>query len=214
MYIVCNKCFKFFEKKFPTRVRVRRSASEKPQKPWLKFFNFLLCILSILNVSNYYLYQGASKKISKKKASEAMIEVLKQLPPVQSAASTPPCDIVSAKTKKKFGAKKKSRSLVKENGNTDYHTTVNPVSKLMQIQQSKKEKEPTYTVICEKGAPRRREFVVEVEVSPPFFFQFFSAIFLFFQLYSDVKVCCLYLLDFLYALDLFKLGFSFIFRLP
>lgn len=39
---------------------------------------------------------------------------------------------------------------------------INPISQLIQIQQARKEKEPIYTVIDERGTPRRREFVIEV----------------------------------------------------
>ena len=40
--------------------------------------------------------------------------------------------------------------------------TINPISRLIQIQQAKKEKEPVYTLIAERGMPRRREFVMQV----------------------------------------------------
>lgn len=40
---------------------------------------------------------------------------------------------------------------------------MNPISQLLQLQQSKKEKEPSYTLIEERGAPRKREFVIQVE---------------------------------------------------
>merc|ERR1719410_840876 len=43
--------------------------------------------------------------------------------------------------------------------------TINPISRLIQIQQAKKEKEPVYTLIAERGMPRRREFVMQVSVS-------------------------------------------------
>ena len=33
---------------------------------------------------------------------------------------------------------------------------------LFQIQQAKKEKEPVYSLIAERGMPRRREFVMQV----------------------------------------------------
>lgn len=39
---------------------------------------------------------------------------------------------------------------------------INPISRLMQIQQAKKEKEPIYTVMEERGQTRRREFFMEV----------------------------------------------------
>lgn len=46
-----------------------------------------------------------------------------------------------------------------EVSNTD---EINPISQLIQIQQSRKEKEPVYTVVDERGTARRREFVIEV----------------------------------------------------
>lgn len=42
---------------------------------------------------------------------------------------------------------------------------VNPISRLIQIQQAKKEKEPIYTLVEERGVPRRREFVMEVIIT-------------------------------------------------
>jgi double-stranded RNA-binding protein Staufen len=42
---------------------------------------------------------------------------------------------------------------------------INPISQLIQIQQARKEKEPTYTVVDERGTARRREFIIEVSVS-------------------------------------------------
>lgn len=42
---------------------------------------------------------------------------------------------------------------------------INPISQLIQIQQARKEKEPVYTVVDERGTARRREFVIEVSVS-------------------------------------------------
>jgi hypothetical protein len=45
---------------------------------------------------------------------------------------------------------------------SEYGQSINPISRLIQIQQAKKEKEPVYTLIAEKGMPRRREFVMQV----------------------------------------------------
>lgn len=39
-----------------------------------------------------------------------------------------------------------------------------PISQLVQLQQSRKEKEPIFTVISERGIPRQPEFVVKVTV--------------------------------------------------
>ena len=46
----------------------------------------------------------------------------------------------------------------------DSAQTINPISRLIQIQQAKKEKEPVYTLIAERGMPRRREFVMQVSI--------------------------------------------------
>ncbi|XP_034242712.1 double-stranded RNA-binding protein Staufen homolog 2 isoform X2 [Thrips palmi] len=120
---------------------------------------------------------GNGKKLSKKRASEKMLEELKKLPPespcVVSAAAT-----ANAKIKRKPTQKKKSRNLIKEpkpaspvESPTHVAATaapekedMNPISRLIQIQQAKKEQEPLYTLEEEKGAPRRREFVMSVKV--------------------------------------------------
>lgn len=39
---------------------------------------------------------------------------------------------------------------------------MNPISRLAQIQQAEKEKEPEYVLLSERGMPRRREFVMQV----------------------------------------------------
>lgn len=39
---------------------------------------------------------------------------------------------------------------------------MNPISRLAQIQQAKKEKEPEYVLLSERGMPRRREFIMQV----------------------------------------------------
>ncbi|CAH2303291.1 double-stranded RNA-binding Staufen homolog 1 isoform X5 [Pelobates cultripes] len=46
----------------------------------------------------------------------------------------------------------------------EYGQGMNPISRLAQIQQAKKDKEPEYVLITEKGLPRRREFVMQVKV--------------------------------------------------
>lgn len=43
---------------------------------------------------------------------------------------------------------------------------MNPISRLAQIQQAKKEKEPEYSMVTERGLPRRREFVMQVRKRP------------------------------------------------
>ncbi len=41
---------------------------------------------------------------------------------------------------------------------------MNPISRLAQIQQAKKEKEPEYMLLSERGMPRRREFIMQVHL--------------------------------------------------
>ena len=91
-----------------------------------------------------------------------MIEKLKDLPPVASCQKTPKKKSSSAA--EKAAAKKKSKNLIKleQKANPDYGQSINPISRLIQIQQAKKQKEPVYTLIAERGMPRRREFVMEV----------------------------------------------------
>lgn len=47
----------------------------------------------------------------------------------------------------------------------EYGQGMNPISRLAQIQQAKKEKEPEYILVTERGLPRRREFVMKVGAS-------------------------------------------------
>lgn len=49
----------------------------------------------------------------------------------------------------------------------EYGQGMNPISRLAQIQQAKKEKEPEYNMVTERGLPRRREFVMQVRQRPP-----------------------------------------------
>jgi len=100
--------------------------------------------------------EGNSKKLSKKRVAEKMLEKLKELPDMPPAVSKP---------KKNQGNKKKNRNLIKvEKATPDYGVGINPISRLIQIQQAKKEKEPIYTLVAERGLPRRREFVMQVAV--------------------------------------------------
>lgn len=46
----------------------------------------------------------------------------------------------------------------------EYGQGINPISRLIQIQQAKKEKEPVYTLLAERGVPRRREFIMQVRL--------------------------------------------------
>merc|ERR1719300_1591588 len=113
--------------------------------------------------------EGNGKKVSKKRAAELMLDRLKQLPPVASAMVPKPRKVVPGK--------KKSRNLIKTEPKDgipgvvpvmglggDGGQSINPISRLIQIQQARKEKEPVYSLVAERGMPRRREFVMQVTV--------------------------------------------------
>ncbi|KAM9589458.1 double-stranded RNA-binding protein Staufen homolog 1 isoform 3-T3 [Trichechus inunguis] len=96
--------------------------------------------------------EGKSKKISKKNAAIAVLEELKKLPPLPTVERVKP------------RIKKKTKSIVKLHTGPEYGQGMNPISRLAQIQQAKKEKEPEYMLLTERGLPRRREFVMQVKV--------------------------------------------------
>ncbi|CAG9759553.1 unnamed protein product [Ceutorhynchus assimilis] len=105
--------------------------------------------------------EGNGKKISKKRAAEKMLEELSKLPPLPNSNN------ISQLKRKRVTNKKKTRNLIKVNVDKPSETTeeINPISRLIQIQQANKEREPVYTVLEERGAPRRREFVIEASVN-------------------------------------------------
>ena len=105
---------------------------------------------------------GNGKKTSKTRAAELMLDKLKELPPVASCQTTPKKKASSSTAA--AAARKKSKNLIKleQKANPDYGQSINPISRLIQIQQAKKQKEPVYTLIAERGMPRRREFVMQV----------------------------------------------------
>lgn len=102
--------------------------------------------------------EGSSKKLSKKRAAELMLQELRNLPVL-------PPNTPKSKTKP-VNNKKKNRNLIKQMQKADptYGVGINPISRLIQIQQAQKKKEPVYTLLAERGLPRRREFVMQVQV--------------------------------------------------
>uniref|UniRef100_A0A8C9P6X6 Double-stranded RNA-binding protein Staufen homolog 2 n=1 Tax=Spermophilus dauricus TaxID=99837 RepID=A0A8C9P6X6_SPEDA len=94
--------------------------------------------------------EGNSKKLSKKRAATTVLQELKKLPPLP---------IVE---KPKLFFKKRPKTIVK--AGPEYGQGMNPISRLAQIQQAKKEKEPDYVLLSERGMPRRREFVMQVKI--------------------------------------------------
>uniref|UniRef100_A0A672QKQ4 Double-stranded RNA-binding protein Staufen homolog 1 n=1 Tax=Sinocyclocheilus grahami TaxID=75366 RepID=A0A672QKQ4_SINGR len=97
--------------------------------------------------------EGKSKKIAKKLAAIAVLEELSILPQLPVIDKIP------------LRIKKKSKSIIKLQTSPEYGQGMNPISRLAQIQQAKKEKEPEYTLVTERGLPRRREFVMQVSVA-------------------------------------------------
>ncbi|KAM6977111.1 double-stranded RNA-binding protein Staufen homolog 2 isoform 1-T1 [Aplochiton taeniatus] len=95
--------------------------------------------------------EGNSKKLSKKRAALSILQDLKKLP------------FIPVVEKPKLHYKKRPKTILKTG--PDYGQGMNPISRLAQIQQAKKEKEPEYQLLSERGMPRRREFVMQVKVS-------------------------------------------------
>lgn len=86
--------------------------------------------------------EGNGKKISKKRAAEKMLEELGKLPPLVNI------NTMAHLKRKRVATKKKTRNLIKVNmdSTADYSEDINPISRLIQIQQANREKEPVYTV--------------------------------------------------------------------
>ncbi|MED6257195.1 Double-stranded RNA-binding protein Staufen 2 [Ataeniobius toweri] len=95
--------------------------------------------------------EGNSKKLSKKRAALSILQDLKKLP------------FIPTVEKPKTHYKKRTKTILKTG--PDYGQGMNPISRLAQIQQAKKEKEPEYQLLSERGMPRRREFVMQVKVN-------------------------------------------------
>ncbi|KAI7792844.1 double-stranded RNA-binding protein Staufen-like protein 2 [Triplophysa rosa] len=94
--------------------------------------------------------EGNSKKLSKKRAALSILQELKKLP------------VLPVVEKPKVHYKKRPKTILKTG--PDYGQGMNPISRLAQIQQAKKEKEPEYMLLSERGMPRRREFIMQVKV--------------------------------------------------
>lgn len=130
--------------------------------------------------------EGNGKKVSKKKAAETMLKELRMLPPLSpvhldgggsaagsshsnggdrdtgaadTAMAAGPLAKVKCAKRKQPAVKKKARNLIKVEADAE---DVNPISRLIQVSQSHKAKDPHYELVEEAGTPRRREFVIEV----------------------------------------------------
>ncbi|XP_062841647.1 double-stranded RNA-binding protein Staufen homolog 2 isoform X2 [Trichomycterus rosablanca] len=94
--------------------------------------------------------EGNSKKLSKKRAALSILQQLKKLP------------FIPTVEKPKLHYKKRPKTILK--AGPEYGQGMNPISRLAQIQQAKHEREPEYTLLSERGLPRRREFIMQVKV--------------------------------------------------
>lgn len=133
---------------------------------------FTVCSVGDISVEG----QGNSKKASKKHAAEKMYQELLKLPPIQGAiqdggggagaagAGGPGGQKSSTRPKKKpqETVKKKPKQIIKPE--VEPVEELNAISRLMQIQQAKKGKEPVYLLVDQRGTARRREFEMSVEV--------------------------------------------------
>ncbi|CAB4064440.1 STAU [Lepeophtheirus salmonis] len=109
---------------------------------------------------------GEAKRASKKRSAELMLEKLKTLPPLANCSVSKRTSNNSKSHKKKIlsSAKRRAKSLVKlqKSESDDSPSTVHPISRLIQIQHAKKEKEPIYTLLEERGRKRKLEFIMQV----------------------------------------------------
>ncbi|KAH8394723.1 hypothetical protein KR222_002823 [Zaprionus bogoriensis] len=134
--------------------------------------------------------EGNGKKLSKKRAAEKMLAELQKLPPLTPTKQTP-MKRIKVKTPGKGGAataaaaaaagiaggavtplgkpdrRKRLAVPIKEKTLGELDDAENPITKLIQMQQTRKEKEPIFELIAKNGneTSRRREFVMEVSAS-------------------------------------------------
>ncbi|XP_073487911.1 double-stranded RNA-binding protein Staufen homolog 2 isoform X6 [Aquarana catesbeiana] len=94
--------------------------------------------------------EGNSKKLAKRRAAAAVLQELRKLPPLPVVEKT------------RLYVKRRPKTIIK--ASPEYGQGMNPISRLAQIQQAKKEKEPEYVLLSERGIQRRREFIMQVKV--------------------------------------------------
>ncbi|XP_075682234.1 double-stranded RNA-binding protein Staufen homolog 2 isoform X3 [Rhinoderma darwinii] len=94
--------------------------------------------------------EGNSKKLAKRRAAAAVLQDLRKLPPLPVIE------------KPRLYIKRRPKTIIK--ASPEYGQGMNPISRLAQIQQAKKEKEPEYVLLSERGIQRRREFIMQVKV--------------------------------------------------
>ncbi|XP_035440917.2 double-stranded RNA-binding protein Staufen homolog 2 isoform X2 [Spodoptera frugiperda] len=108
--------------------------------------------------------EGNGKKVSKRRAAERMLEEMRRRWPPALLRARPPQD-----KRRTQPAKKKPRNLIKEGaagaggaaGGAD-----NPISRLAVARHAVRARSPQYRVLEERGAARRREFLVQCDAPP------------------------------------------------
>uniref|UniRef100_A0A8C4Q5H6 Staufen double-stranded RNA binding protein 2 n=1 Tax=Eptatretus burgeri TaxID=7764 RepID=A0A8C4Q5H6_EPTBU len=98
--------------------------------------------------------EGKSKKLARAHAASKLMLKIQSLPQLPQQNQ-----IRASKSKKK---KKKGQTTKM---NAENNQNLNPISRLVQIQQGKKEQEPEYTMLLERSLPlNRHEFVMQAKV--------------------------------------------------
>uniref|UniRef100_A0A0N5AB75 DRBM domain-containing protein n=1 Tax=Syphacia muris TaxID=451379 RepID=A0A0N5AB75_9BILA len=104
--------------------------------------------------------EGGSKKLARQNACAVMLTKLKELENSSSFFSS----TLIKPPKKAFSQKesKKKTVVMDMKMDPDYGHQINPVSRLIQVMQARKEPEPKFQLVMEYGQSRYKEFVVEV----------------------------------------------------
>ncbi|CAD5116288.1 DgyrCDS5194 [Dimorphilus gyrociliatus] len=97
---------------------------------------------------------GNSKKLAKKEAAKMMLTQLSSLPVPESSI------VVRPKRNTNNGKNK----IKQQKACPEYGQEVNPISRLIHIQQAKKDTEPEYNLISEEGQGRKKEFTIQVKI--------------------------------------------------
>ncbi|XP_045488468.1 double-stranded RNA-binding protein Staufen homolog 2 isoform X2 [Pieris rapae] len=112
--------------------------------------------------------EGNGKKVSKRRAAERMLEEMRRRWPAAALRTRPTVD-----KRRHPPAKKKPRNLIKEGATGDTSETGggggapdNPISRLAVARHAVRARSPQYRVLEERGAARRREFLVQCDAPP------------------------------------------------
>ncbi|XP_021200449.3 double-stranded RNA-binding protein Staufen homolog 2 isoform X1 [Helicoverpa armigera] len=108
--------------------------------------------------------EGNGKKVSKRRAAERMLDEMRRRWPPALLRARPPHD-----KRRQQPAKKKPRNLIKEGsagGSGAAGSADNPISRLAVARHAVRARSPQYRVLEERGAARRREFLVQCDAPP------------------------------------------------